>query len=287
MRALRNLRAAAVSCFFTGALLGSSSARAADGGSWLVGARSAVEFGALAVAYHHIQFGSDGSEFDYRSEGGQDVLFPFARLNVEFALGGVPGRHRVSFLYQPLELSSRVVLRSPLVVDGQTFPEQTPMDLSYGFPFYRASYGYDVVQDPAWEVLLGGGLQVRNATITFSSADGELRRTNRDVGPVPLLKLRVRRTFETGWFFATEIDGFYAPIKYLNGGDSDVEGAILDASLRAGHALSDRVEAFVNLRWIGGGAEGTSKEEQDFGDGYTQNWLHFLTLSLGVDFALL
>lgn len=52
-------------------------------------------------------------------------------------------------------------------------------------------------------------------------------------------------------WWGTEIDGIYAPISGVNGSSSEVTGALLDASLRVG---------------------------------YTKNWLHFITVSLGVDF---
>jgi len=240
-----------------------------------------VELGGLSPLYHRLQFGRDGTYFDYVKDGGQDVIFPFARLSMDLAMG----RHRVVFLYQPLQLDTQVVLPRAVTVDGLTFPAETPLDLRYGFPFYRLSYLYEVSTSPRLSIQLGGSLQIRDATITFSSADGRTRRTNRDVGPVPALKARLEYTTVTGWFTGFDIDGFYAPVKYLNGGKSDVTGAIVDASARAGYNFSPSVAGFLNVRWLGGGAEGTS-EPEDFSDGYTRNWLHFLIVSLGVRVAL-
>ncbi|HET9953417.1 MAG TPA: hypothetical protein VFQ61_02875 [Polyangiaceae bacterium] len=244
--------------------------------------RTIVDFGGLLPLYHHIQLGREGTEFNYVKRGGQDVIFPVGRLSVEVAAR----RHRITFLYQPLELNTEVVLARPLTVDGLTFSEQTPINLRYGFPFYRVSYTYDVAPSAAWRVALGGSFQLRDATITFTSADGSARRTRRDVGPVPALKASLRYDARSRWFGAFEVDGFYAPVRYFNGGDSDVEGAIIDANLRGGFRLSPRVDAFLNLRWLGGGAEGSS-EPEDFSDGYNENWLHFLIVSLGVDFGLI
>jgi hypothetical protein len=244
--------------------------------------QTSVEIGFLGVMSHKIQFDRGGTYFDYKEDGGQDNLFAFVRPSVE--LGS--GRHRIIFLYQPLEINTAVTLRQDLIVDGETFAAGTPLDLQYGFPFYRISYMYDVVEDPKWEVGLGASMQVRNATITFSSADGTQRRSNRDVGLVPILKARVRYNGEGGWFLGTEIDGFYAPIKYINGGRSDVVGAIVDWSVRYGFRANEEIDAFINLRWIGGGAEGTSNNNSGFGDGYNRNWLNFLTISLGFNYDL-
>lgn len=242
--------------------------------------RTRVEVGFLDPLYHTVQFGSDGTEIDYVDEGGQDVLYPFFRPSVE----GRFGRHRVGFVYQPIDLEGEVVTRRDWVIDDLTFPADTPVNTRYSFPFWRASYGYDVLSDPDWELELGASLQLRDATITFTNAAGTLRRTERDVGPVPILRARLRIPVTDGSWFETEVDGFYAPVKYINGGDSDVVGAIVDWSVRYGFDIDESFDAFVNLRYLGGGAEGTSDSE--FGDGFTKNWLHFATVSLGFTYDL-
>ena len=140
--------------------------------------------------------------------------------------------------------------------------------------------------DPASELAVGGSLQIRNATIDFTSADGTMRRTNRDIGPVPLIKFRIKHTFKTGWFIGGEIDGIYAPVKYLNGSDTDVVGALLDANFRAGIPLNNYSVTFLNVRYLGGGAEGTSRNNPGPGDGFTSNWLQFLTISAGAELRL-
>ncbi len=234
-----------------------------------------TELGFLVVASHIVQLGEDGSRFDYRTEGGQDVLYPFFRLSTDLKF---KGRHTITFLYQPLRLTGETVLDEEVVFDETTFPAGTPLDSFYGFPFWRISYGYDFLRRRGDEVLLGFGLQIRDATITFTSADGSLRADRRDVGPVPLLKFRGRWGFASGVWWGTEIDGIYAPISVINGSDEDITGALLDASLRVGYDFTDKVSRFFNVRYLGGGAEGSSSS-----DGYTKNWLHFVTLSLGVE----
>lgn len=238
-----------------------------------------AELGALAVPSHRIQFSKDGTLFDFVADGGQDNLFPYSRFSADLGLGE---RNHVVFLYQPLDLRSRSVLVDDLVVDGLVFPAGTPMDYRYGFSFVRASWVRDLLADPERSFELGVSLQIRNAAIDFASADGTLARSNRDVGPVPILKVRGRGPLgDDGWWIGGEADGFYAPIKYLNGDTNDVVGAILDASVQAGVTLPQGMEPFVSLRYVGGGGEGTSSEAR-FGDGYVENWLHVTSLSLGV-----
>lgn len=241
------------------------------------------ELGFLSPLAHSVQFSKDGTDFDYVGEGGQDNLYQFVRLSAEF---GFHDRHKFIFLYQPLELNTEVALRRDVRVDDLTFPNGTPMELRYGFPFYRIGYLYDFVEGRDREFAIGAALQLRNATIDFKSADGTLFRSNRDVGPVPLLKLRTRMPLAGNFWWGFDATGFYAPIKYLNGGDSDVTGAILDASLSVGRPLTEHISGFVNLRYLAGGGEGTSKDDNDFGDGYVSNWLHFATVSLGFSYGV-
>lgn len=229
-----------------------------------------AELGFLDPISHKLQLGEPATEIDLVEEAGQDVLFPFLRAEIDATFAT---RHRISFLYQPLNLQTSVRAERDWVVDDVTFAAGTAVEVQYGFPFYRLSYGYDLSWNDDMTLMVGGSLQLRNATFVFTSADGQQRASRRDVGPVPLLSLRYRRDF-TAAFIAAEIYGIYAPIKYLNGGDSDVVGAFLDTSLRAGYAFG-AIELDLNFRYLAGGAEGTS-------DRFTKNWLGFLTTSLGM-----
>ncbi|TNE88524.1 MAG: hypothetical protein EP330_14215 [Deltaproteobacteria bacterium] len=235
-----------------------------------------AELGFLAPMSHKLQFGSDGTLFDYVKDGGQDNLFPSAR-----ASAALHWRRQVfTAVYQPLDLRSTVVTDQDLRVDDLTFTAGTPMNLRYGFSYWRLSWGHRVLDRDAAEITVGLGLQIRNATIGFTSVDGSQSEFNRDIGPVPLLEFEYRRRFDDGFFFETEVDGFYAPIKYLNGRDVDVIGAIADIQLRAGLDLADPVEAYLGLRYIGGGGEGTGTPDGT-GDGFVRNWLHFAALTIG------
>lgn len=241
--------------------------------------RGVGEIGGLVVLSHTVQLSKSGTVFDYSADGGQDVFFPFGRLSAELELDG---HHTFILLYQPLDLRTRSVLRRDFVADGLRFPVGTPMEIRYFFDFYRFSYLYDFWGDrPRDEFSWGLSLQIRNAIIDFSSADGTLSRRRSNIGPVPAVKARLRHTFPCGFWLGGEADGMYAPIKYINGGKSDVEGAILDISLRAGYVVSPAVDVFVNLRQLAGGAEGTGSDNE-FGDGFTANWLNFFTPSVGV-----
>jgi len=243
-----------------------------------------AELGFLAVLSHRIQLSKSGTYLNYRDNGGQDVLFAVSRFSLDLTLYE---RHVVTLLYQPLSLETTARFDSDIVIDELLFPAGTPVDLVYRFPFYRASWMYDLFKGKRYELALGLSLQIRNATITFASLDGTLYRDSRGVGLVPLLKLRGRYTFDSGVWIGTEIDGIYAPISYLNGDDNDVTGAFLDANIRSGvPVLFNRGALFLNLRYLGGGAEGTSDDDSGPGDGFVKNWLHFLTVTVGATLEL-
>jgi hypothetical protein len=173
------------------------------------------------------------------------------------------------------------LLKNDVTVDNLTFPDSSGIKCLYSFPFYRASYLRELLsENRRFKLAIGLSLQIRNATISFESTDGSRYRTNRDVGLVPALKLRGQANLTDRYFIGLEADGIYAPVSYLNGSDNEVVGAILDASVRAG-AKVELGTLFVNARYLGGGATGTSTKEIWPGDGYVKNWLHFLIISMG------
>ncbi|MBD3319604.1 MAG: hypothetical protein GF350_00750 [Chitinivibrionales bacterium] len=242
-----------------------------------------VEYGFIAVIDHRIQFSKGGDYFDYRNDGAQDVLFPALRLSAELAM---KKRHAFVLLYQPLRLETEALLDQDLRVDSLDFSADTPMRFLYDFPFYRFSYLYDFMPQAETDLAVGLTLQIRNATIRFSSLDGKQLRDNRDIGLVPALKFRWYHAFGNHLWLGAEADGMYAPVSYLNGSDEEIVGAILDAGVRAGTFVRDRRgRFFANLRYLGGGAVGTNTDETGPGDGYVKNWLHFLIVTLGASYT--
>ena len=152
------------------------------------------ESGFTGVLFHKIQFGQSGTDFDYVSDGGQGVLFPFERFTASIGIG----KHTVSLLYQPLTVQTKVKLKSDLIVDDVTFPAGTGMTLNYGFPFYRISYTYEVLRRANSYLALGLSLQIRNADIYFESLDGTKFVANKNVGPVPVIKIKGELWFKIG-----------------------------------------------------------------------------------------
>lgn len=252
-----------------------------------------AETGFLRAIYHDIQIGEDGYRLDYVKEGGQELLLPYSRFEIDASFNE---RHEFSFLYQPLTLvtETRVDNDGGIRIDDVVFADDTPLDLQYGFDFYRGTYRYYFVNSDTWQAAGGFGLQLRNASIAFdgyreSGNGGELeeaRVITQDFGPVPVLSLQARRSWESGAFLEASLDGFYAPVRYLNLADVDVIGWLYDTSLRAGLEWHERSEGYISVRFLGGGADGTGGERslwtQSRADPrYTWNNLNLGVLSLG------
>ena len=71
-------------------------------------------------------------------------------------------------------------------------------------------------------------------------------------------------------------------VMIINGDDNEVLGALLDASLRAGIHAQKGMDPFINLRYLGGGAEGITDDPDPGKDGHTKNWIHTLSVTLGI-----
>ncbi len=240
--------------------------------------RATAEIGFVGTIYNQIQIGMDGTPFDYRNEGGQDAVYPLVRFSGEWE---AKRRHTLIFLYQPLNIVSDTKFRNDHRIDGVDFPAGTAVDVRYDFSYYRFSYLYDFLRDPEQELAIGLSGQIRNAILGFTSVDGQLRSASRGLGFVPILKFRGRYTFDNNLWLGTEIDGFYAKGRGVSGSTNYFEGAIVDASARVGMVLLPVGDIFVNLRYVGGGARGTDEGDLDY-DGYTSNWLHLMSFSVGI-----
>ena len=220
-----------------------------------------VEQGYIGVLSHVYRVGSTANgnvDFNFLTQGGQDILFPYQRYSVDVVLAG---QHRVTALYQPLTLNTRSVAArngtGAVKIDGVDFLN-LPIDITYGFDFWRLSYLYDFARDPTTVLGVGLSLQIRNASIVFTSVDGSLRVVQQNIGPVPILKVRAARWFTRSFGLDFEVDGFYASSAFFNGSAKPFEGWIWDASISAKTRVLPGSAAFLTVRSIGGGASGSN-----------------------------
>jgi len=240
------------------------------------------ESGAVKVLKNTIQIGTDGTNFDFVTQGGEEILFPIQRFTGNLVLGE---RHNIVLLYQPLAIETKVDTKSDITIDTNTFPSGDNLVIKYGFPFWRLSYVYDFISTDNLTLGAGLSLQLRNASIVFESLSTGDITTSQNLGPVPIIKTWGSYRFDNGFFAGFEVDGFYATSALFNGADFEFEGSILDASVRVGLELRDEADAYLNVRFLGGSAAGTSEYIDRYWtesvSSYTTNYLSSLSLSLG------
>jgi len=225
--------------------------------------------GPAYVAQNDGRYGADGTRFGADDVGQQDNLARVERATVELGLG----RHRVIALYAPFELATRVTLAEPLTFRDTTFATGTVLDHAYKFNGYRASYLYQLVRGKVG-VELGASLQIRDADVAFSSADGLQRDDQSDIGFVPALKARVTYAPHPDCAWAMlEADG-----SSTFGLIGDVSGGLYDVGLTAGYPFRPDLDLYATLRVIGGGAAVPDQE--------ITNWANFASASLGLRFRL-
>lgn len=245
-----------------------------------------VETGLVSVLSHRYQVGrSDegATNFDFVNQGGQDVLFPFDRYVAGLK---IRDKHNIGLLYQPLTIETAVTFREDVMVDSVLFVAGTPMELKYGFPFYRFTYTYNFVNNPKLTLAGGIALQARNASIVFRTIDGSALTVAQNVGPVPSFVLYGEYRFDGGFYTGFNITGLYASSAIVNGANFDFEGSLLDASLQAGYALRPGMDVFGNFRFLGGTSRGESQYPADSWsvteERYGENFLGTMAFTLGI-----
>lgn len=244
-----------------------------------------AELGVIKFLNHTLQFGETGTEFNYVTQGGQEILFPFERYEAGIRLFD---NHVIRFLYQPFVVPTHVTFREDVTIDGTTFNSGTAMNLTYDFSFWRASYTYDFFAEEHIELGVGLSLQLRNASIRFEAVNGSALTTGQNLGPVPALNITAAWQFDNGLYAGTDITGIFASSAFINGADFDFEGSLLDASLRGGLRINEFADAFVNFRFLGGSAVGNSEYDATYWSenqtSYTENYLATITVTLGAKF---
>jgi hypothetical protein len=245
-----------------------------------------VETGLFGILSHTYQTGrSDegATKFDFVSQGGQDILFPFDRYVAGIKINN---RHKIGLLYQPLTVETNVTFREDVMMDSVLFSAGTPMELKYGFPFYRFTYSYTFLKNEKLELAAGLALQARNANIVFKAVDGSALTVANNTGPVPSINLFGRYDFNNGLYLSLDATGLYASSAIINGASFAFEGSLLDASLRAGYPLRNGLDVFANLRFLGGTSKGESQyPDRNWSESdqrYGENYLSTMSFTLGL-----
>jgi hypothetical protein len=171
-----------------------------------------------------------------------------------------------------------------LQVDGTRFAAGTPMAFKYDFGFYRFGYMYDLLKHPEQELGIGLALQIRNATIDFASRDGELLATNRNIGVVPLLKLRGRWTPRAARASGSAPRSTARTSAARSSAAPATTSRAPSSTPRCAPASRSRAPATSSSTSATSAAApaAPTAPRSDGTDGFAENWLHTMALSLGL-----
>lgn len=222
-----------------------------------------AEWGRALILQNDHRYGLQGTLFRADQMGQTRNLVPADRLSVEMSWDD---RHTVIGLYAPFDLTTTATLSQPIVFRETSFDTNQAVTFRYLFDGYRTSYLYRLWQSDALSVSLGGSLQIRNAQVAATAADGSRYAVESDIGLVPALKARL--TGDWGHTYATfDADGLWSPV-----------GAILDTAITLGWPIHEQASAYVRLRYLGGGANLTTRP--------LYNWAQWLGPAVGIRWQL-
>jgi hypothetical protein len=240
------------------------------------------EYGGRAVFYHNIQWGENNPQFNYIKSGGQDILVPDWRAYFLLSFGD---NHVLEFLYQSIFISTKVVLQEDFQADDIKFTKGDSVDLDYFFPFYRLSYWYKTRSFGSVNYRFGAGLQLRNATITFSSSNGDKRFSTRSLGPVGLLGPGLDWRINERLKFKQDLLGFYLPFSIFGAAGFDLVGWIVESSSVLSIKIHGATDATIALRLLAGGAKGKSNKNRQSGYNFSDNQIFSGALNIGITFG--
>jgi len=173
------------------------------------------------------------------------------------------GRHLITALYAPLQVTARGRLDRDVSFDGATYPAGTPLLAVYRFDSYRLTYRYSFVRRHGLDVAAGFTAKIRDAETSLYGVEAR-RKTN--TGFVPLLNVHVAWRPDGGAFgVVLDADALAAP-----------QGRAEDVLLAATWAVREGLEVRAGYRMVEGGA--------DNDEVYTFAWFHYAVVGLNVAF---
>lgn len=241
-----------------------------------------VTLGVLALALSVPgKSAAQASSFEFEIEGGlvwqsgNNVEVPndgtATRFSLRDAVGSGPwgvGRvyltwHRsesqsLRLLIAPLSVTAAGVLSTPVDFAGANYTVGAPVQGTYAFNSYRATYRWRVHSDEQSAAWIGFTAKIRDASIVLAQGPTTSRTDN--IGFVPLLHLAADRQV--------------GPVQLMFDADALAggPGRAIDASLKLSYDLNERLSLRAGYRTVEGGADVDSV--------YNFAWLNYGVFSL-------
>jgi hypothetical protein len=175
----------------------------------------------------------------------------------------IAGRHSVRGVWAPLDVTGAGTPDTPILFAGSTFSLDAPIEATYQFTSYRATYRYRVFEGETWTWHVGGTAFVRDAKVAL--AQGAIAAKDTDVGFVPLGHVDAAARLGPRWTLTLDLDGSAAP-----------QGRAIDFASLVRYQLSERWAIGGGYRTVEGGADVTRV--------YTFAWLNGLVASASLRF---
>lgn len=197
------------------------------------------EAGFVGTGYNDVRIpGSSGTFLSLQDDlGGETEYFYRLRAGYRFDL-----RNEVLVLFAPLELTYHGRFGIPVQFFGEQFPANQPVDGTYKFNSYRATYRYYIKPEGKLIVSLGLTVKVRDALIGLYS--GELSAERTDLGPVPLINFLLHWQPVGRLGLLLEGDALAAPA-----------GRAEDVMLAVTWGVHDKIALHAGYRLLEGGAD--------------------------------
>jgi hypothetical protein len=216
-----------------------------------------LEGGAVWQSRNDVEIPNDGSATRFSlSDLIGSGAWPAGRAYLTWRLSETQA---VRVLYAPLSVTATGMLREPTDFAGASYGSGTPVEATYEFNSYRASYLWRFHAGARSSAWVGFTAKIRDASIGLSQ--GSVRSNKDDLGFVPLLHVAASRTMGAGWYVAFDADA-------LAGGP----GRAVDASAKVGYDLGEHWSLRAGYRTVEGGADVESV--------YNFAWLHYATVSI-------
>jgi hypothetical protein len=201
--------------------------------------RLEVETGAAWQDRNDVQIPNDasGTRFSLRDTVG-DGPFAILRLDAAWSLNQ---RQDIRVLFAPLSYEEDGTLPGNVNFQGRAFAAG-PVQATWKFNSWRATWRYRVLDDSAWLVKLGITANVRDAEITLRQ--GNITATDTDVGLVPLFHAYVEYRLTERWKAILDADALAAP-----------QGRAFDVGLKAGYDFDRSLGITAGYRILDGGAD--------------------------------
>jgi hypothetical protein len=221
-----------------------------------------VEFetGWSALGYADVRIpGDTGSDISLTEDLSAEAR-PYVRGRMRVAL---TDRQTLLILVAPLTLHSTGTINRPVDFEGESFDAGVPLDSTFTFNSYRASWRYTFLQTPSLALSAGVTGKIRQAAIGLRGGGKAATKTN--LGFVPLI------SFQATWWFAESM-GLLLDGDALAAPQGRAEDVLVALQVR----VADPLVVYGGYRLLEGGA--------DVDTAYTFSLIHYGALGVMAEF---